>query len=205
MPSNGSPQTDDGVSHRTGHLFIVSAPSGAGKTTLCAAVRKHFKDLAYSVSYTSRTIRKGEHNGRDYHFISETEFEQGIAINRWAEWARVHGNYYGTSAQWINRVLAAGNDVLMDIDVQGTRQMMARFDQAVTIFIMPPSMAALEHRLKRRGQDDLSTINLRLENAKAEMTQKGLYQHVVVNDDLAEATEQLIGVLQHHRNNRPPG
>jgi guanylate kinase len=200
-------QAPDGFSgvtgRKAGHLFIVSAPSGAGKSTLCGVLRKQFKDLAYSISYTSRTIRKGEQEGRDYYFISEAEFEQGIAQHRWAEWARVHGNYYGTCARWINRTLAQGQDILMDIDVQGTRQMLARFTQAVTIFIMPPSVTELEHRLMLRGQDDPATIALRLKNAKAEMAQKGLYQHVVVNDHLAEATTQLIALLQHHRRQLP--
>lgn len=195
-----------GDTHNTvGRLFIVSAPSGAGKTTLCSAVRKHYQDLAYSISYTSRNIRKGERDGRDYYFISEAEFEQGIDQKRWAEWARVHGNYYGTSAKWVQQTLVEGKDILMDIDVQGTRQMLTHFEQAVTIFIMPPSVAELERRLKLRGQDDAATINLRMRNAVAEMNQKGFYRHVVINDDLDEATRKLIDLVQQYRDSRSQG
>lgn len=187
------------VGHDAGHLFIISAPSGAGKSTLCEALRRHFNDLVYSISYTTRPMRPGEQEGCDYYFISEDEFKDGIHQNRWAEWAVVHGNYYGTSAQWIERTLAAGQDILMDIDVQGTRQILERFVQAVTIFIMPPSLAELERRLVRRGQDDQATIDLRMENAMAEMAQRDLYQHVLVNADLDTAVQQLIGLIHHCR------
>lgn len=202
-PSAGS--TNDAAGHDAGHLFIISAPSGAGKTTLCSAVRQHFKDLAYSISYTTRPMRKGEQEGRDYCFVSEDEFKQGIARGRWAEWAQVHGNYYGTSAQWVQQTLSAGQDILMDIDVQGTRQLLSKFSGAVTIFIMPPSLTELERRLAGRGQDDQATIDLRLKNAKAEVAQKALYQHVLVNDDLAAATRKLIELLQDYRSHRLPG
>lgn len=104
---------------RNGCLFVVSAPSGTGKTTLCYLARNHFSDLAYSVSYTTRQPRSGEQDGKDYFFISVEEFEKGIETGRWAEWARVHGNLYGTSARWIRDTMAAGRDILMDIDVQG--------------------------------------------------------------------------------------
>ncbi len=187
-----------------GRLFVVSAPSGAGKTTLCAAVRRHFGDLAYSVSYTTRAPRPGEQHGRDYFFITREEFEAGIANNRWAEWARVHGNLYGTSAQWINDTLLAGKDILLDIDVQGARQMLVRFPQAITIFIRPPSMAVLEARLTGRGTDDAAARALRLANAKAEMAQQDLYRHVVVNDDLGRATRELIALLARHRSKPGP-
>lgn len=182
-----------------GRLFVVSAPSGAGKTTLCDAVRRHFGDLAYSVSYTTRAPRKGEQHGRDYFFISPEAFEQGIAEGRWAEWARVHGNLYGTSARWIAETLAAGRDTLMDIDVQGTRQMVQRFPEAVTIFIRPPSLAVLEQRLRQRGSDDDATIAMRLANAREEMAGEAMYRHVVVNDDLARATRELIALIAGYR------
>jgi len=182
-----------------GRLFVVSAPSGAGKTTLCSAVRRHFGDLAYSVSYTTRNPRPGEQHGKDYFFISQQAFETGIAQNRWAEWARVHGNLYGTSAQWIDETLAAGKDILLDIDVQGARQMLARFPGAITIFIRPPSMAALEARLAGRGTDDGATRALRLANAQEELAQQELYRHVVVNDDLERATRELIELLTRYR------
>jgi len=182
-----------------GRLFVVSAPSGAGKTTLCSAVRRHFGDLAYSVSYTTRHPRPSEQHGKDYFFVTRQEFEAGIAQKRWAEWALVHGNLYGTSAQWIDETLAAGKDILLDIDVQGARQMAVRFPQAITIFIRPPSMAALEARLAGRGTDDAAARTLRLANAKKELDQQDFYRHVVVNDDLERATRELIDLLTHYR------
>ena len=141
--SGSAPRNSGQGKARTGRLFIISAPSGAGKTSLCDAIRKHFPDLAYSISYTTRADRKGEQDGRDYFFISEQEFQQGIANGRWAEWAEVHGHFYGTSAHWITQALSQGRDVLMDLDIQGTRKMLKHFPDAVTIFIMPPSLEEL--------------------------------------------------------------
>ena len=181
-----------------GRLFIVSAPSGAGKTTLCHALRQHFGDLAYSVSYTICAPRRGEQDGRDYHFISKRQFEEGIAQARWAEWARVHGHYYGTSAQEIESDLAAGKSILMDIDVQGTRQMLQRFSDAVTLFIMPPSLDAIRQRLQARGTDDEASIALRIRNARVEIAQKDLYRHVIVNDDLDRAKRELIQLVTQY-------
>lgn len=185
--------------HTTGHLFIVSAPSGAGKSTLCSAVRKYLGDLAYSVSYTTRSPREGEQEAADYHFISEAEFRQGISEGRWAEWARVHGNYYGSSAIWIEQTLKAGRDILMDIDLQGARQMIQRFPQSVTIFIMPPSMEELEKRLRMRGTESRESLNLRLRNAKEEIAQRGICRHVLLNDDIDQATRTLIELIEKYR------
>ena len=196
MHGNPSDSADHAAGERIqGCLFIVSAPSGTGKTTLCGAMRHHFKDLAYSVSYTTRPPRRGEQNGMDYFFISSKEFEVGIQTGRWAEWARVHEHYYGTSAQWINQALSRGRSILMDIDVEGARQMVARFPQAETIFIMPPSMEELHQRLLGRGTDDPQTIQLRLKNAQKEMAHKDQYKHLVVNDDLQKATQHLITII----------
>ncbi len=181
-----------------GRLFIVSAPSGAGKTTLCDAVRNHFNNLTYSVSYTTRTRREGERHAVDYYFISRSEFEQGIQQNRWAEWAKVHGNYYGTSARWIARNLRKGANILLDIDVQGMRQLLKQFPEAVTIFIAAPSMDELRRRLEQRAADDAQTIELRMTNAEAEMKQQDQFRHVVINDDLADARQQLISILKRY-------
>ena len=182
-----------------GLLFIVSAPSGAGKSTLCRRLRQHFHDLAYSVSHTTRAPRPGEIHGSDYFFISREEFEAGIHAQRWAEWAQVHGNYYGTSALEIQGALTAGKIVLMDIDVQGTRQIKRRFPQSVAVFVMPPSLAELETRLRKRGSDGEQVIALRLKNALEEMAQKDFYDHVIVNDDLEEASSRLIGLVHQCR------
>jgi guanylate kinase len=185
--------------HGQGRIFILSAPSGAGKTTLRQAAVARFDNLRYSVSYTTRAPRAGEVNGQDYVFISLAEFEDGIRCGRWAEWAKVHENYYGTSKQVLERALAEGCDVLLEIDVHGARQICRRFPESVTIFIMPPSLEVLEARLRSRGTDSPQAIALRLENAKREMRQKDGYRHVIVNDDLDTATLELIAVLESYR------
>ena len=140
------------LSSTTANVFILSAPSGAGKTTLRRAVLDRFADIHYSVSFTTRPQRVGEVGGRDYHFISTAEFEEGIRSGRWAECARVHENYYGTSAEVLEQTLAAGRDILLDIDVQGARQILRRFPRSVTIFILPPSLEILEARLRAQAR-----------------------------------------------------
>ena len=182
-----------------GHVFILSAPSGAGKTTLLRAALERLPDLRYSVSYTTRAPRAGEVYGRDYVFISPAEFEDGIRADRWAEWAQVHGNYYGTSAEALSQALAEGRDVLLDIDVQGARQILKRFSQSVTIFIMPPSLEILEARLRSRGTDRPEAVTLRLRNAREEMAQKEMYRHVIVNDDLPTAVRELVAIIGSYR------
>ncbi len=188
-----------GAKRKKGLVFIISAPSGAGKTTLCRAVRDRFADLQYSVSYTTRSPRSGEQNGVDYHFITAREFENGIQSGRWAEWARVHGNYYGTSAAFLDKTRAAGRDIVLDIDVEGTRQILKRYPDSITIFVMPPSMEVLRQRLEDRGTDSAEVIAVRLKNAENEMAQKGLYRHIIVNDRLPQAVAELIAVFEKYR------
>lgn len=180
---------------RRGTLFVISAPSGAGKTTLRRAVLARFPDIAYSVSTTTRPPRPGEVAGRDYVFIPPAEFEAGIHEGRWAEWAQVHGNYYGTSARTLREAAAAGTDVLLDIDVQGARQIARRFPECITVFIMPPSFEVLAQRLTARGTDSPESVALRLRNARQEMEERHGYRHVVVNDDLATAVEELCAIV----------
>ncbi len=187
------------VPERSGLLFILSAPSGAGKSTLCRAVKDRFPDIMYSISYTTRPLRKGEQNGVDYHFIADDEFEKGIVRGRWAEWAKVHDNYYGTSADQLNRALAHGQTILLDIDVQGMRQIVKRYPAGITIFIMPPSLETLRHRLESRRTDSPEIIATRLKNAQDEMAQKDLYRHVVTNDQLTDAVAELIGIFEKYR------
>lgn len=182
-----------------GHLFIISAPSGAGKTTLSRAILKRFTDMLYSVSYTTRSPRKGEKDGVDYHFISKEAFKKDIKTGRWSEWAEVYGNYYGTSAEFIEKGLSSGRDILLDIDVQGTIQILKHHPDSVTIFVLPPSMDALRQRLEMRGTESETVLKLRLENAKKEMVHKNLYRHVIVNDQLLSAIEELISIIEGYQ------
>lgn len=184
---------------RAPHLFIISAPSGAGKTTLCRRVLKHFPDMLYSVSHTSRKPRKSEQDGIDYHFIDRNEFKNRIDDESWAEWAMVHGHFYGTAADFLDAGLKSGKDILLDLDVQGTRQLLERYAECVSIFVRPPSLEALRQRLKKRGTDSAETIALRLSNAKKEMAQQDIYQHVIVNDELSAAATELISIIEKYR------
>lgn len=185
-----------------GRLFILSAPSGAGKTTLCKILRDQFNDLRYSISYTTRSPREGERAGVDYHFINENRFKQMIDDNHWVEWARVHGHYYGTSAKDIENWLAEGDDVLLDIDVQGASQIMRRYPDSISIFIMPPSKASLQSRLEKRGTDAPDIIQRRLAEADGEMAQRDRYRHVIVNDRLEEAVEKLVEIVKEYPGKR---
>ncbi len=182
-----------------GRLFIISGPSGTGKTSLCSAVLKRFPGMLFSVSYTTRNPRNGEQNGIDYYFIKKKEFEDKIKSGKWAEWAEVHGNYYGTSAQLLGKWLDSGHDILLDIDVQGTIRLIDQYPESVTIFIMPPSIEKLKRRLKGRNTDCSEIVAKRLENAQIEMAKKDLYLHVIINDRLQEAVEQLIAVIESYR------
>ncbi|MFH2092649.1 MAG: guanylate kinase [Pseudomonadota bacterium] len=181
-----------------GKLFVVSAPSGAGKTTLIQYVLKHFPALSYSVSSTTRSPRKNEIQGRDYFFISSEEFEKKIEQGDWLEWARVHDNYYGTSRQFVQTCLLKGKFLLLDIDVQGAAQVMASDLDPVTIFILPPSMEVLAQRLENRGTDTRDVIEKRLKNAAAEIEQSKRYQYQLVNDDLDTAISRIIEIFKSH-------
>jgi guanylate kinase len=182
-----------------GRLFIISGPSGSGKTTLCKAVLKKIPDMLYSVSFTTRKPRNGEENGVDYHFITTKDFKDKIKSGKWAEWAEVHGNYYGTSAQFLDKTLDSGSDIILDIDVQGTIRLFERHPDSVTIFIMPPSIDELKRRLESRNTDCSDTVARRLENAKKELAKKDLYLHVILNDQLHEAIQKLLAVIETER------
>jgi len=181
-----------------GKLFIISAPSGAGKTTLCRETLKRFKDITYSISYTTRKSRNGEQDGIDYHFITKEEFKRKIESNKLVEWAEVYGNFYGTSAEFLGTYLVSGKHILLDIDIQGTIQIKKRYPDSVTIFIMPPSLETLRSRLKSRGTDTRQVIERRLEIAKKEMEKKDLYRHVIINDQLSRAVYELIEIIESY-------
>ena len=187
---------DNPLNSEKGKIFVVSAPSGAGKTTLVKEVRRLFPNLSYSVSHTTRPPRKGEQNGTDYHFISKSEFELGIQGGTWLEWAKVHDYYYGTSLDFAMKVIDHGGHLLLEIDVQGAKQVKASYNDAVTVFIMPPSIEALEQRLRHRGTDSEAVIQKRLKNAELEIAQKNFYQYVVVNDNLEQAQQEILTLFK---------
>ncbi len=200
MKSNSGAESrenrDAGGAAESGNLFIISAPSGAGKSTLCNELLNAFGNISYSVSFTTRKPREGERNGVEYHFITREEFRERIDAGRWLEWAEVHGNYYGTSLDLLTEKLSEGENILLDIDVQGAAQILKKFPDSVTIFIMPPSMEVLEERLLKRGQDSREVIEKRLVNARDEIARKHLYRHVLVNDDLAVARKELFDLVR---------
>jgi guanylate kinase len=161
-------------------------------------LRERFPDIRFSVSYTARLPRPGETHGVEYFFISKEDFIKGIDAGAWAEWAEVHGNFYGTSAEFIEQELAAGHHILLDIDVQGAKQLISRYPDSITIFIMPPSREELKARLKSRSTDSEETIALRMLNAEKEMAEKDLYRYIIVNDKLPEAAEELISIVKEY-------
>ena len=189
----------DPAVRRRGTLFVVSAPSGAGKTTLCREVRLRTPDLAYSVSVTTRAPRSGEVEGADFDFVSEAAFRDLLAAGDFAEWATVHGHLYGTRASVIETTLARGIDLLLDIDTQGAAQLRARYPQAVLVFIVAPSMAELEQRLRERRSDAAQDIARRLARARDEVAMWRSYDYLIVNRDLKDAVEQLAAVIQAER------
>ena len=174
---------------------ILSAPSGGGKTTIARRVLERRADVGYSVSSTTRSPRVGEVDGRDYRFISLEAFAAARDAGEFAEWAEVHGNFYGTMRSEIQRVLNAGQHVLMDIDVQGARQFHVAFPETVLIFVLPPSGEVLKSRLSARKSEDRERLLVRLQNARAELAEVGHYHYVVVNDDLERAVEQVSGII----------
>ncbi len=176
-------------------LFIVSSPSGAGKTTLTGRLMAHFQDLRFSVSHTTRQPRAGELDGREYHFIDRQRFRRMVAEDVFLEWAEVHGNLYGTSLAELRRA-PAPRAILFDIDHQGARQIKSQRPDAVAVFILPPSLPVLERRLRGRGSDDEATVRRRFDAARHEIAHYGQFDYVIVNDQLEVATEQLVAILK---------
>ncbi|QUN05699.1 guanylate kinase [Shewanella yunxiaonensis] len=183
-----------------GNLFIVSAPSGAGKSSLIAALLADTpKDMQVSVSHTTRKPRPGESHGQHYYFVSVDEFKTLITENAFLEWAEVFGNYYGTSRRVIEQALADGIDVFLDIDWQGAQQIKQQMPEAVGIFILPPSREALEQRLKGRGQDSVEVIASRMEKAVSEMSHYNEYDFIIVNDQFEQALGDLRAIIRSQR------
>lgn len=189
-----------------GLLFVLSAPSGCGKSTIVNLVMNSLAGLAFSVSHTTRAPRAGEVDGEHYHFVDVETFLdiRNQQPSGFLEWAEVHGNYYGTGTTEVEKVQALGKDVILDIDVQGAEQVVAQV-ASVNIFIAPPSIDVLEQRLRKRGSEDESTIQLRLKNAEEEMEFASMYDYLIINDELDQAVESLRSIIiaercRHRRN-----
>jgi guanylate kinase len=188
----------------TGMLFIVSAPSGGGKSTILKALLDSDDTLSYSVSATTRKPRPNEVDGVDYHFLSLEQFQQAVDENAFFEYAQVHGNYYGTLKREVNKLLDKGLDVLLDLDVQGSLRLKQDMPECTTVFILPPSMATLEKRLRGRGTDSEEEIQRRLRNARGELRVADQYDYVLLNARLDETVAQLRMIIkaQHFRSSR---
>ena len=184
---------------RRGTLVVVSAPSGAGKTTLCHEVRALVPDLYYSVSYTTRAPRHGETDGTDFFFVTEGAFTAMRERDEFAEWAEVHGHLYGTPAKALEGALGRGLDVLLDIDTHGARQLRQRYPEAVSVFIMAPSMAELDARLRERNSNSPGDIARRLSRAKEEIAAWRQYDYLIINRDVKDAVDQLATIIQAER------
>lgn len=185
-------------------LFIVSAPSGGGKSTILKALLDTDATLSYSVSATTRPPRETEVDGRDYHFLSIDRFEELVAQDAFYEYAQVHGNYYGTLKSEVDKLLEQGFDVLLDVDVQGSLRLKADMPDCTTIFILPPSMATLEKRLRGRNSDSEEVIERRLNNARGEIRMAERYDYILLNVNLPETIENVRSIIkaQHFRSSR---
>ncbi|MBM5571496.1 MULTISPECIES: guanylate kinase [Deefgea] len=182
-----------------GNLFVVTAPSGAGKTTLVAALLAADSQVQLSISFTTRPPRAGEVDGKDYHFVDRVEFERMIAAGELLEFAEVYGNYYGTSQVWINQVMENGRDILLEIDWQGAQQVRRIFPNAIGIFILPPCIDTLENRLRGRGKDSEEVIARRMAVAKEEVNHVDEFDYVIVNEHIDDAVRDIVAVVRAQR------
>ncbi len=182
-----------------GNLIIISSPSGGGKGTLIKEVLNSVDDITFSVSFTTRSIRAGEENGREYHFVTKEEFERRMAEGEFLEFATVHGNYYGTSSRQIDEIMQSGKDVLLEIDVQGAAILHDKVPNAVSIFILPPSFPTLRSRLTLRATESAGELKLRLKNSFSEIREYGNFKFVVVNEDSTRAAEDLRTIIRSER------
>lgn len=180
---------------REGILLIVSAPSGAGKTSLCSELIDSFPEIRQSVSFTTRPMRTGERDGVDYHFVSPAVFQQMKDNGQFAEWAQVHGNFYGTALKTLDVASDQGIDLLLDIDYQGAAQLKKNCQHGVFVFILPPDLIELERRLRSRGTDTDEVINRRLNVAREEISQAVWYDYLIVNDDLSTAVNKMKAIV----------
>lgn len=184
---------------RLGTLFIISAPSGGGKTSLVNALLRSLPQVEVSISHTTRPMRPGEAQGVDYHFVDTATFQGLVRENAFLEYAEVFGNLYGTSRQWVETRLAEGVDVILEIDWQGAQQIRKLFPESIGIFILPPSKEVLANRLRERAQDDEVVISQRLAQAHHEISHYNEFDYLVINDDFKRAATDLIAIIQARR------
>jgi guanylate kinase len=185
-----------------GQIFVITAPSGTGKTTIINSVRKNVRGVGYSISHTTRRPREGEVNGYHYYFVDRVEFENMIGAHELLEWAVVYDQRYGTSISSVSSELSSGKDLLMDLDIQGAVEIKRRFPESLSIFILPPSMEILEERLKRRSTNDKTDIDLRMKKAIEEIQGCRDYDFIIVNDDLDQAEKEIEAIIIAQRANR---
>ncbi|MCS7214931.1 MAG: guanylate kinase [Thermodesulfovibrio sp.] len=184
--------------YKKGNIFVISAPSGTGKTTLCERLLRVIPDLKMSISHTTRKPRPNERDGIDYFFIEKEEFEKMIANDEFIEWAEVYGNFYGTSKGVISDLMKKEYDILLDIDTKGAKNIKKLYPDSVLIFILPPSLQELERRLLLRNEDK-ETINRRVSKASQEISQYTFYDYVVINDDIEKAFNDLLCIINAER------
>lgn len=185
-----------------GNLFIISSPSGGGKGTLIREVLRTVPQVGYSVSFTTRAPRGEEQHGREYFFVTPAEFENMRAAGKFLEWARVHGRFYGTSRETVEKELAAGRDVVLEIDVQGAASIKALMPDSVGVFIMPPSFEILSHRLENRATESEEDLAVRLLNARGEVERYSEFDYIIINDEVSRAARQLAAVFLAERARR---
>jgi len=195
------------IGPKNGQVLVITAPSGTGKTTIIDIVRKNIGGIGYSISHTTRRPRQGEVNGRHYYFVDRREFEKMIEADEFVEWAVVYDQLYGTSIPSISRELSLDKDLLMDVDIQGAREIRRRFPESLSIFILPPSMDILKERLKGRSTNEEVDIDLRMKKALGEIQQCRDYDFIIVNDDLNQAAREIEAIIiaqRAHRKRRLP-
>jgi guanylate kinase len=182
-----------------GQIFVITAPSGTGKTTIIRAIRESGIGVGYCVSHTTREPRHGEIPGKHYHFITRRDFESMVDAGQFIEWAYVYGHLYGTSYSSMESQLSSGKDILLDLDIQGSEAIKRRFPESLSIFILPPSIEALKERLKKRGANDTKDVDLRMKKAAEEIMGFGEYDFIVVNDDLEQAVHEIEAIILSER------
>jgi len=192
----------------SGQLFVISGPSGAGKSTIVNALRERIEGLGYSISHTSRNPRGTEKDGIEYHFVRGKTFREMIEKGAFVEWAKVYHDYYGTSVSGLNEQVAAGLDILLDLDAQGAKNIKKHFENSVLIYVLPPSLGILEKRLKQRGTDDEIVVNSRMEKASDEIKNCVWHDYIIINDDLEKALDEAQAIFLSERcrtSRRMPG